>query len=98
MHYVIVVILLFVGEQIPGRLKKYKKGPLDLFLEIITLSYEILLARHQLPFLKVRQLGAIALESFKILNNLSPVYLSDLSTFKKILTLLGTQRPLRFHR
>ena len=35
----------------------------------------------------------IAFESFKILNNLSPVYLNDLLTFKTI-TLLGTRRRL----
>ena len=32
----------------------------------------------------VRRLRAIALEAFKILNNLSPVYLNDLLTFKNL--------------
>ena len=39
--------------------------------------------KSRLPSLKVRRLRTIALESFKILNNLSPVYLNDLLTFKK---------------
>ena len=41
-------------------------------------SYESLLMESQLPSLKVRHLPAIALEAFKILNNLSSVYLNDL--------------------
>ena len=36
----------------------------------------------QLPSLKVRRMRTIALESFKILNNLSPAYLNDLLTVK----------------
>ena len=40
--------------------------------------------KSQLPSLKVRRLRAIALEAFKILNNLSPVYLNDLLTFKNL--------------
>ena len=47
-------------------------------------SYESLLLKSQLPSLKVRRLRAIALEAFKILNNLSPVYLNDLLTFKNL--------------
>ena len=47
-------------------------------------SYESLLLKSQLPSLKVRFLRAIALEAFKILNNLYPVYLNDLLTFKNL--------------
>ena len=47
-------------------------------------SYESLLLKSQFPSLKVRRLRAIALEAFKILNNLSPVYLNDLLTFKNL--------------
>ena len=47
-------------------------------------SYESLLLKSQLPSLKVRRLRAIALEAFKILSNLSPVYLNDLLTFKNL--------------
>ena len=35
-----------------------------------------------IPSLKVRRMRTKALESFKILNNLSPAYLNDLLTFK----------------
>ena len=40
--------------------------------------------KSQLPSLKVRPLRAIALEVFKILNNLSPIYLNDLLTLKNL--------------
>ena len=57
--------------------------------------YEILLARSQLPSLKVRRLRVIALDSFKILNNLSPVYLNDLLTFKKTFLLFKVHKDCR---
>ena len=41
-----------------------------------------LLGRSQLPSLRVRRLRAIALEDFKILNHQTPVYLSDILTYK----------------
>ena len=47
-------------------------------------SYESFLMKSQLPSLKVRRMRAIALEAFKILNNLSPVYLNDRLTFKNL--------------
>ena len=47
-------------------------------------SCESLLLRFQLPSLKVRRLRAIAFEAFKILNNLFPVFLNDLLTFKNL--------------
>ena len=45
-------------------------------------SYESLLVKYQLPSLKVMRLRSVPLESFKILNNLTLVYLNDLLTFK----------------
>ena len=68
-------------KKIQKRSRKYTKGPFGLSIEIDS-SYESLLIKSQLPSLKVRRLRAIALEAFKILNNLSPVYLNDLLTFK----------------
>ena len=63
--------------------KTYKKGPLALFQEIMTLHGAMkMVVRSQLPSLKVRYLQVIVLESLKILNNLSPLYLNDLLTFK----------------
>ena len=57
-----------------------------LFLRCIYSDYssrnESLLIKSQISSLKVRHLSTIALESFKILNNLTPVYLNDLYTFK----------------
>ena len=60
--------------------EKIQERAFSLSIEIMT-SYESLLMKSQLPSLKVRRLRAIALEAFKILNNLSPVYLNDLLTF-----------------
>ena len=45
-------------------------------------SYYTILNRPQLPSIIVRQSRAIALEAFKILNNQTPVYLSDILTYK----------------
>ena len=47
-----------------------------------TSSYDSLFVKSKLPSLTVRRLRAVALESFKILNNLTPAYLNDLLTFK----------------
>ena len=61
-------------------------------------SYESLLIKSKPPSLKVRRMMAIALESFKILNDLSPAYLNELLTFKNILIISGTRERLKFHR
>ena len=57
-----------------------------LFLRCIYSDYssrnESLLTKSQISSLKVRRLSTIALESFKILNNLTPIYLNGLLTFK----------------
>jgi hypothetical protein len=50
-----------------------------------TPSYEDILCKSKLPFLKVRRLRTFALEVFKIVNNDCPVYLFDLIDIKKIL-------------
>ena len=52
----------------------------------------------QLPSLKVRRMRTIALESLKILNNLSPAYLNDLLTVENHSYNLGTRKQLKFHR
>ena len=43
---------------------------------------ELIFESGRQPSLRVRRLRAIALEAFKILSNQTPVYLSDLLTFK----------------
>ena len=61
--------------------KKNPRKGIEIYL--VTLAYESLLIKSQLTPLKVRRLRSAALESFRILNNLTPVYLNDLLTFKK---------------
>ena len=55
-----------------------------------------MLIKSQLPSLNARRLRIIALESFKILNNLSPAYLNDLLTFKNHSYNFNYQRTVEF--
>ena len=69
----------FCGEK---KIEKIQERDLRFIYRDYDSGYESLLLKSQLPPLKVRRLRAIALEAFKILNNLSLVYLNDLLTFK----------------
>ena len=71
------------GEANTKKIEKIQERALRFIYSDYSSSYESLLIKSQLPSLKVRRLRTIALESFKILNNLSPAYLNDLLTFKK---------------
>ena len=73
----------FCGEANTKKIEKIQERALRFIYSDYSSSYESLLIKYQLPSLKVRRLRTIALESFKILNNLSPAYLNDLLTFKK---------------
>ena len=73
----------FCGEVNTKKIEKIQERALRFIYSDYNSSYESLLVKYQLPSLKVRRLKSIALESFKILNNLTPVYLNDLLTFKK---------------
>ena len=73
----------FCGEANTKKIEKIQERALRFIYSDYSSSYESLLIKSQLPSLKVRRLRTIALESFKILNNLSPAYLNDLLTFKK---------------
>ena len=89
----------FCGEANTKKIEKIQERALRFIYSDYSSSYESLLIKSPLPSLRVRRLRTIALESFKILNNLSPVYLNDLLTFKKnILILLGTRRQLKILR
>ena len=72
----------FCGEANTKKIEKIQERALRFIYSDYSSSYESLLIKSQLPSLKVRRLRTIALESFKILNNLSPAYLNDLLTFK----------------
>ena len=74
----------FCGDKNTKKIEKIPERALRFIYRDYDSSYESLLLKSQLPSLKVRRLREIALEAFKILNNLSPVYLNDLLTFKNL--------------
>ena len=74
----------FCGDKNSKKIEKIQERALRFIYRDYDSSYESLLLKSQLPFVKVRRLRAIALEAFKILNNLSSVYLNDLLTFKNL--------------
>ena len=74
----------FCGEPNTKKIEKIQERALRFIYSDFSSSYESLLIKSWLPSLKVRHLRTKALESFRILNNLSPVYiLNDLLTSKK---------------
>ena len=72
----------FCGEVNTKKIEKIQERALRFIYSDYSSSYELLLIKSQLPSMKVRRMRTIALESFKILNNLSPAYLNELLTFK----------------
>ena len=72
----------FCGEVNTKKIENIQERALRFIYSDYSSSYESLLIKSQLPSLKVRRTRTIALESFKILNDLSPAYLNDLLTFK----------------
>ena len=74
----------FCGEKNTKKIEKIQERALRFIYRDYDSSYESLLMKSQLPSLEVRRPWAIAFEAFKILNNLSPVYLNDLLTFKNL--------------
>ena len=79
----ISTIALFFGggDLIQRKWREFRKELSDLYQDYNS-SYDNLLCRSQLPSLRVRRLRAISLVAFKIFNNQTPVYLSDLLTYK----------------
>ena len=74
----------FYEEKKYKKIEKIQERALRFIYRDYESSYESLLIKSQLPSLKVRRLRAIAADAFKILNNLSPVYLNDLLAFKNL--------------
>ena len=74
----------FCGEVNTKKIEKIQERALRFICSDYSSSYEPLLILSQLQSLKVRRMRAIALESIKIFNNMSPAaaYLNDLLTFK----------------
>ena len=76
------LVLHFCGEVNTKKIETIQERALRFIYQDYNSSYGTLLGKSQLPSLKVRRLRAIALEAFKILNNQTPLYLSDLLTYK----------------
>ena len=74
--------LAFCEEVNTKKIEKTQERALRFIYQDYNSSYDTLLGKSQLPSLKVIRLRAIALEAFKILNNQTPVYLSDILTYK----------------
>ena len=72
----------FCGEVNTKKIEKIQERALRFIYQDYNSSYDTLLDKSKLPSLKVRRLRAIALEAFKILNNQTPVCLSDILTYK----------------
>ena len=72
----------FCEEVNTKKIKKLPERALRFIYQDYVSGYDTLLNKSQLPSLRVRRLWAIALEAFKSLSNQTPVYLSDLLTFK----------------
>ena len=72
----------FCGEDNTKKIEKIQERALRFIYQDYNSSYDTLLGKSKLLSLKVRRLRATALEAFKILNNQTPVYLSDILTYK----------------
>ena len=72
----------FCGEVNTKKIEKIQERALRFLYQDYNSFYDTLLGKSKLPSLKVIRLRAIALEAFKILNNQTPVYLSDILTYK----------------
>ena len=63
-------------------MEKLQYRALRLVFNDFVSSYESLLDRVNMPTLHIGRIRLIANETFKILNNMSPVYLQDLVSYK----------------
>ena len=68
----------FCNENNSRKLEKIQERALRFVYEDFDSSYEELLDKAKIPTLHVRRLRTMALETFKILNNMSPTVLSNL--------------------
>jgi hypothetical protein len=64
-------------------LEKIQERALKFIYEDQNSTYEELLEKSKLPSLKVRRIRTIAIETFKIINKQSPLYLHDLVQIKQ---------------
>jgi CRISPR/Cas system-associated endoribonuclease Cas2 len=59
-------------------MEKIQERALKFIYEDQNSTYEELLEKSKLPSLKVRRIRTVAIETFKIINKQSPLYLHDL--------------------
>jgi hypothetical protein len=64
-------------------MEKIQERALKFIYEDQNSTYEELLEKSKLPSLKVRRIRTIAIETFKIINKQSPLYLHDLVQIKQ---------------
>ena len=68
----------FCSKNNTSKIEKIQERALRFVYEDYTSSYDELLTKANLPALHVRRLRTMAIDTFKILNNLAPPVLSDL--------------------
>ena len=68
----------FCSEKIPKKLEKIQERALRFVYDDFNSGYEELLIKANIPSLHIRRLRTMAIETFKILNKMSPPVLSDL--------------------
>jgi hypothetical protein len=73
----------FCNEQNTKKMEKIQERALKFIYEDQNSTYEELLEKSKLPSLKVRRIRIIAIETFKIINKQTPLYLHDLFQIKQ---------------
>ena len=73
----------FCSKSSTDKLEKLQYRALRLVFNDFSSSYEALLKKANMPTLYIGRIRLIAIETFKILHKLSPVYLHDLVSYKE---------------
>lgn len=73
----------FCSEINSKKMEKIQERALRFIYEDKSSTYDELLIKSKLPSLKIRRIRSIALETFKIINKQSPLYLHDLIEIKQ---------------
>ena len=73
----------FCSKSSTAKMEKLQYRALRLVFSDFNSSYEALLERANMPTLHVNRIRLIAIETFKILHKMSPVYLHDLVSYKE---------------
>ena len=73
----------FCSKSSTDKLEKLQYRALRLVFNDFSSSYEALLEKANMPTLHIGRIRLIAIETFKILHKLSPVYLHDLVSYKE---------------